>query len=127
MPRAKFLSREARVRASALLDMLYTPSELAEELCLDVRHVYKTLIPAGLPHTRDDTGHLWLHGPEVARWLSGLKSSRRPLAPNEAYCMKCRDTVTMVNPKRVKTATFILLKATCPKCQSKINRGLKSR
>jgi len=107
--------------------MFYTPSELAEDLNIDVRHVYRQLIPAGLPHTRDKAGHIWIHGPDVARWLSSIKSHKRELAPNEAYCLRCRDIVTMVNPKRVKMERFVLLKATCPNCQSKINRGIKNR
>ena len=47
MAKAPLLSREAKLRANSLLDMLYTPSELAEELGVEQRSIYSRLIPAG--------------------------------------------------------------------------------
>ncbi|HEY4689649.1 MAG TPA: hypothetical protein VIK33_10080 [Anaerolineae bacterium] len=127
MPKGKLLSREARLRANGLLDMLYTPAEMADELGIQQRDVYEKLLPAGLPHQRDETGHLWLHGPEVAHWVRTLRAGRRLLGDNEAYCLKCRAVVRLVRPKRVKRGKFTLLQALCPTCGTTVNRGVKGK
>ena len=126
MNNAKLLPSAARIRANALLDMLYSPSDLAEELRIDVRAIYEKLIPAGMPYTKDIAGHLWLHGPEVACWVRKLKSGHRPLRDDEVYCLRCRAAVPLVKPKRVIQNSFAMLKAKCPRCGAKVNRGVKT-
>ncbi len=123
----RLLTREARLRANGLLDMLYTPAELADELGLKQPEVYHKLLPAGLPHSKDDIGHVWLHGPEVAHWVRELKVERKPMAVDEAYCLRCRAVVPLVHPKRIQRGKFTLLQATCPTCGATINRGIKGK
>jgi hypothetical protein len=126
MNRAKLLPSTARLRANTLLDMLYSPTDLAEELDINVRAVYETLIPAGLPYNKDAAGHLWLHGPEVAHWVLTLKSKRLEMRGNEVYCLKCRKVVPLVKPRRVTEGQLTILKATCPHCGAKVNKGIKT-
>ena len=52
-----------------LLDMLYTPKELAEEIGINVRQVYKVYIPAGCPNERDDYRHIWINGRAFQEWV----------------------------------------------------------
>ena len=52
----------AQNRNRKLLDMLYTPKELANEIGINVRQVYKVYIPAGCPHERDEHRHIWING-----------------------------------------------------------------
>jgi hypothetical protein len=119
------LSRAAQLRAQGLLDMLYKPSELAAELGLATAQIYRRLIPSGLPHLRDKAKHIWIHGSAVTPWLKQCRPSRRPLAPDEGYCVKCRRPVLLVNPRRENVGTSILLKANCPTCGQPIFRGAK--
>ena len=127
MPK-RLLAREQRLRANGLLDMLYTPAELADELGIDQRDVYYRLMPAGLPHTKDSTGHIWLHGPRVAQWVRELgKAHQRALGDNEAYCLRCRQIVALTKTKRVRQGKFLVLQATCPQCGATVNRGVKKR
>jgi hypothetical protein len=126
-PIRKFLSPDAKLRANGLLDMLYTPAELAEELKINKRDVYSKLLPSGLPHSRDGAGHVWLHGPEIARWIRELKSGHKQLGDNEAYCLKCRRVVVMLEPRRTKQGKLTILKASCSACGTTINRGVKLR
>ena len=127
MAKGPLLSREAKLRANSLLDMLYTPSEMAEELGVEQRSIYSRLIPAGLPHRRDpQTGYIWLHGPEITRWARQLNRKRSKLSENEAYCLKCRRGVSLVDAKRITRGRFRMLQATCPNCGSKVNRGVKT-
>jgi len=45
-----------------LLWMYYSPSELADEIGCNVDTIYKSYIPAGCPHTRDERGRIWIKG-----------------------------------------------------------------
>jgi len=128
--RGKLLPREAKMRAVGLLDMLYMPSEFADELGIEQHAVYHKLIPAGLPHSKDDMGHVWIHGQTAAQWIrSNGKAQKTPLAENEVYCLRCRAAVPLVNPKRVKdkTRNLVLLKSTCPVCGATVNKGVKRK
>lgn len=120
------LSRTAKLRANGLLNMLYKPSELADELGIEQRIIYRNLIPAGMPHERDEMGSIWLHGPMVAHWIRYMSRSRKvKLKSNEAYCLKCRSPVPLVRPKKVPTGDMIVLRAVCPNCGTTVNRGVK--
>ena len=128
MPK-KLLPRHAKLRASGLLDMLYTPAELAEDLGIEKRAVYERLIPAGLPHTKDGDGRVWIHGPEAARWiLESGRVGKVPLAENEVYCMRCQRAVPLIDPKRIrsKAINVSFLKSTCPVCGAAVYKGTKA-
>ncbi len=124
----KLLSRTARLRANGLLDMLYTPAEMAGELGIEEREMYDRLIPAGLPTMNDDAGHVWLHGPAVAGWIrtAGKPKREKPMGTDEAYCLSCRAVVPLVNPRRIQRGKFVLHQAACPQCGKTVNRGVKA-
>lgn len=121
---AQLVPRTARLRAYGLLDMMYTPKEMADELGIEQRDIYR-LIPAGMPHERDENGHIWLHGPMVAQWLRSLGEKRSPLGPGQGYCLRCRSAVEMVNPTLVRRGRFDILQALCPICGAKVSRGVR--
>jgi len=124
--RQRLLPADVQRRAKGLLDMLYTPDDLADDLGIPQRMVYRRLIPAGLPHTKDSRGHIWIPGPEASQWIDHLfKGKRFVLGDGQAYCMKCGKAVTIVNPKRWKAGKLTLLKGTCPHCGVTVNRGVK--
>jgi hypothetical protein len=124
----KFLPREAKLRANGLLDMLYTPDDLADELGIRQRDVYRKLLPAGLPHSKDKSEHIWIHGLEAMRWIHDLYRGKHfQLGDNEAFCLKCNKVVPLVNPKKWKSGKMTLLKASCPDCGRTVNRGVKGR
>ena len=125
--RHKLMSREAKLRANGLLDMLYKPSEIARELGIEKRHIYGRLIPSGMPHNKDRNGSIWIHGPELAAWLRTLTKKRVPLADGEAYCMRCRKPSRIVDSKRVRHGALMLLRGKCNKCGATVNRGVKAR
>jgi hypothetical protein len=68
--------------------MLYRPSELAEELKVNVQVIYRQWVPAGLPHSSAD-GHLWINGREARDWLARQRRTGQgpKLQDHEAYCV----------------------------------------
>lgn len=127
-PTRTYLPRNARFRAWGLLDMLYTPAELAEELQVDRDVIYHQLIPAGLPHQRDTIGHIWIHGPTAATWiLNQRRRKSRMLEKNEFLCLHCR-SVVISDPSTFAPASsgrFHYVKAVCPTCGTTLCKGAK--
>ncbi len=116
------------VKLGRLLDMLYKPSEIAEEIGIAQDTVYRSYLPAGLPHTRDDQGNVWIHGPAFIAWakqtISLKKSKRVGLPDGYAWCMKCNQSVELIHPKIKPVNRYLeLLQASCPHCRKTVNRA----
>lgn len=117
------------IKLGRLLNMLYRPSEIAEELGVNVDTVYRGYLPAGLPHTRDDKGNIWIHGTTCAQWarqtVSQKKAKRRGLPDGSAWCVVCNRPVEMIEPLTVKPINFYLeiLQGKCPRCGRTVNRA----
>lgn len=112
------------VRAPGLLPMLYRPSELAQDLEI-AESTLRDWLGMGLPHQRDERGHIWINGREFAAWV---RASRRPpssrkMAEDEAYCFRCQRPVKLINPAVTCHGKQRLLSGTCPDCGSTIHRG----
>ena len=127
--RRPHLKHQHIIKLGRLLDMLYKPSEIAEEIGVTIDTVYRSYLPAGLPHTRDPKGHVWIHGPAFVAWARQTISARKKsagLPEGHAWCMRCSDSVELIDPK-VKTVNryLELLQSTCPQCGTKINRARK--
>jgi hypothetical protein len=95
-----------------LLDMEYKPSELAEELHTDSRHIL-SFIGMGCPARKDSNGRYWLHGETFARWMRDTVAkndrdlaSRPAIADNEAYCVKCRAIVNFTEYRRAGRVAY---------------------
>lgn len=101
-PRLKLFTQPQRERARGLLDMYYTPAELAEELGLpDRSYIYHTLAKHGLPMVKDKAGHVWIRGTDVLPWyVAYCEKRKRKTASDEAYCLKCK------HPRAVQAATI---------------------
>ncbi len=122
----KLLSKRAKTRAEGLLDMLYTPQELAEELLIDRQKVYSDLLPAGMPHTQDESGLVWLHGLTVAAWIKTIDQRYEVHVPEgHTYCVHCKAAVKLVRATRMPHGKVDLLQAECPQCGSRINRFVR--
>jgi ribosomal protein S27AE len=120
------LTHSVIVKAPGLLPMLYLPSELASELGMPVRTLYDWL-NAGAPHTRDAQGNLWIEGRGFAGWVEASRKSRsirEKLQDDQAYCLRCKQAVTLIDPLREQVkGKLVLIKGRCPRCGVGINRG----
>lgn len=119
------------IRLARLLDMLYKPAELAEELEIHVDTIYRSYIPAGLPIIRDAKNNYWIHGLAFIAWarqtVTQKKKKRVGLPDGYAWCLVCNRSVEMQAP-RVRTVNryLELLQGTCPHCGRTVNRGRKA-
>jgi RNase P subunit RPR2 len=120
------LRREIIIRLGRLLEMRYRPSELADEIGCHVDTVYRSYIPAGCPHTRDETGHIWIVGTEFAEWAREVNSREGvTLEDGEAYCLKCEQPIQISDPITVRPTNrhLELLSGACPQCGTTVNRA----
>ena len=128
MEREPLLKHCHIIKLSRLLNMLYRPSEIAEELGVNVDTVYRGYLPAGLPHTRDDEGNIWIHGLTFADWarqtIAQKKAKRVGLPDGHGWCMVCNRPVEMIAPRVKVTNHYLeLLQSTCPHCGRTVNRA----
>lgn len=104
-----------RMQMYGLLDMLYSPRELAREVGFTQRQVYRVYLPAGCPHERDTMRRLWLNGKAFREWYE-VTYPRAELKDNEAFCLSCRKAVSMGARARKAKGQFIYWLASCPNC-----------
>lgn len=129
--RTPHLKHQHIIKLSRLLDMLYKPSEIAEEIGVAKDTIHRSYLPAGLPHERDENGNIWIHGPAFVSWaretIAKKRSARKGLGDDQAWCMKCNRPVTMINPKNVYQNRYIrVMQSKCPHCKTKVNRATKA-
>lgn len=127
MHRQPLLKHTHIVKLGRLLNMLYKPAEIAEEIGVNKDTVYRSYLPAGLPHTRDEQGSIWIHGPAFVAWaketISKKRSKRAGLPDDHAWCMKCNRPVPLIKPNIKAVNRYLeLLQASCPNCHTTVNR-----
>ena len=117
-------------RRQKLLDMLYTPSELAETLGINRGYVYTFIIPSGRVEViKDETDHLFINGRDMYKFIMSMSADRRerkanrvPLSENEFYCLKCKARKT-TNDYLVSMDRGGLVKtAHCPDCGTRMRK-----
>lgn len=110
-----------RMRLAKLLNMLYMPSELAEEIGFSTRQIYRVYIPAGCPHERDTRKHIWINGVDFAAWYEATYP-KQTLGKDEAFCLTCKKAVKMKNPEEKKKGKLLYWVCDCPNCGRKLSR-----
>jgi hypothetical protein len=116
------------VRLKRILNMLYKPSELAEEIGVTPDTIYRSYLPAGLPHTRDEQGDIWINGTAFKGWakqtVTKRARKRNPLPDGYAWCFKCQAAVQQIEPIVKPHNRYLeILQAKCPKCGCMTNRA----
>ena len=115
-----------RMRMYKLLDMLYTPGELAREVGFTRRQVYRVYMHFGCPHERDEKRRLWINGKAFREWYEATYP-RMVLKENEAFCLTCKKPVMMSNPTRIKKGGFVYWLSKCPSCGRKLPRIISNK
>ena len=118
-------SHQVIVGAPHLLNMLYTPAELAEELRVPARTIHDWT-QFDMPHCKDTSGRLWIHGLEFAAWVTRIRAQRRKteLRPGEAYCGECKKAVVIQGADPSTLGRVVVLMGRCPWCGTVVHRGM---
>jgi hypothetical protein len=110
-----------RMRLIKLLDMMYTPQELADEIGFSRRQVYRVYLPVGCPHERDKLRRIWIHGKTFAQWYEETYP-RVNLGPDEAFCLTCKRGVPTFGFELQNKNGLQYLVGDCMYCQRRIAR-----
>ncbi len=120
------LNRAQSINLRKLYNMLYTPAELADTLGVTRRQFYRVYVPLGCPHTRDDTGHLWINGAEFAAWYRQVYAKKR-LEAGETFCLTCKRAVPLSDPQSIEKGGMVFLQSICPNCGRTLARFVENR
>lgn len=115
------LKGSQRMRLLKLLDMLYKPSELANEIGFTRRQVYRVYIPEGCPHIKDEKRYIWINGKEFGEWYEATYP-RTTLARDESFCLTCKKPVQIINPKKQQKGRLHYWLSNCPNCGRRLAR-----
>ncbi len=66
------LNGSQRNKLKGLLNMMYSPRELAEEIGIDKNQIYRVYLPLNCPHERDQQGRILIHGITFRDWYGNL-------------------------------------------------------
>ncbi len=119
------IPHSAIVKAPGLLPMLYTISELAEELSVP-ESILLNWFSYGAPHQIEAGGCTWINGTHFSQWIAAQKkqSTARSLAKNEAFCFHCKQVVQLLDPQIIPIqGKLIHLRGKCSTCGNIVNRG----
>jgi uncharacterized protein with PIN domain len=128
------ISRGQAQKLQRLLPMEYKPAEIAEEIGVDVRTIYRSYVPAGMPLRKDKQDNIWIIGTEFRDWAraileKGARSPMAPLAENEVYCLVCKKRVIFQDITRRETWSKgrIRIYARCSECGGKVIKLTKEK
>lgn len=115
------LSGRQQQHLRGLLDMEYSPGELAQIIKITRNQFYRVYEKAGCPFRRDETGHIWINGKRFWEWYH-MHYPKITLSDNEVFCLTCKRGVEINCPsKEIKSGlTFIV--CICPHCGRKISK-----
>lgn len=110
------LNGTQRMKQKSLLDMLYTPAELAATIGISRRQIYRVYRKLGMPCTIDETKHVFINGKDFRNWYHETYPKTK-LEPNQAYCKTCGQGMPLTNPQVCEKDGLTYKKSKCPICE----------
>ena len=115
------LDGRQRNRLKGLLNMMYKPSELSEEIGFSQNQVYMVYVPLGCPHDRDEHNHIWINGKLFREWY--IENYQKPkVSKDQAFCLTCKKPVKMHNPELKEKDGLTYWLCDCPNCGRRLSR-----
>jgi hypothetical protein len=115
------LNLNQKNRLAKLLDMMYSPSELANEIGFSKRQVYRVYLMLGCPYYKDETNHLWINGKLFRDWIKDIYR-KISLKQNEVFCLTCKKAVPMVRKVKKQKDRLSFYQSKCPNCGRVLTR-----
>ena len=120
--------RSQRLRLSRLLNMRYTPAEIASEIGVSVDTVYRSYIPAGCPAEQGSDRRIWIVGTEFRNWVLSLQTHKQPhpacAEPGVGWCFHCSKPVRIMQASIQPVNYYLeLLQGECEFCGNIVNRA----
>ncbi len=113
------LNGTQRNRVKGLLNMMYTPSELSEEIGFSKNQVYRVYLPAGCPCKKDQHNRILIHGSSFRDWYD-TTYKKIHLEKDQAWCVSCKKVVSVSNPDRKQKGRTVYDLYTCPVCGKRL-------
>jgi len=120
------LSGQQKTRLQNLFDMMYRPSELADEIGITKRQFYRVYIPLGLPVEGDSRNHVWINGLAFMDWILEYYKKTK-LKENEAFCLTCKKAVEIIDPIQNELHSLFFITCDCPYCGRKLSKILNRK
>jgi len=120
------LDGSQRNKVKGLLNMLYTPKELSEEIGVSQEQIYRVYIPAGCPLSKDRRGRISINGKEFKSWYEE-NYQKRTLEKGQAYCVSCKKIVEVSNPERMSKGNLAYDSYVCPNCGKRVIRFVDTK
>ena len=114
------------IKLARLMDMMYRPSEIADEIGITTEVIVRSYLPDGCPFERDKAGNIWIHGLSFAGWVREVyeRRMRYPLGDGEAWCLRCNRVVPLVRPRLRHQGRYTkIYQGKCEACGAKVNRA----
>jgi hypothetical protein len=119
------LDGKGRNQLKSLLNMMYSPSELAQELGIDKDQIYRVYVDLDCPHVRDENNHIWINGQEFKKWYLDIYK-KTGLTENETFCKTCRKAVMLIKPEQKTKGRVTYLLSHCPNCDRMLTKIITS-
>lgn len=129
--RALRMSRATVGKMGKLIHMEYKPAELAKEILLSVKTVYR-YIEVGAPHRTDKAGNIWIVGTDFREWAVNsltvtIRHPKISMGENQAWCVRCLKPVEFIQTaSRKRAGATRVIFGTCPICGCKVTRFSKA-
>lgn len=120
------LNGNQRYKAKRLLDMMYSPKELAEEIGVSLDLIYRGYLPLGCPHERGRNNYISINGKAFLNWYENTYA-KLSLAEDETFCKTCKEAVKIVKPEQVQKKDLVYLLSVCPVCGRKLTKIITSK
>jgi len=120
------LSGQQKTRLQNLFEMMYKPSEIAEEIGFEKRQIYRVYIPLGLPVERDSRNHVWINGMVFKDWILEYYKKVK-LKENEVFCLTCKKPVEIIDPIHNEKHSLFYITCDCPHCGRKLSKIITNK
>ncbi len=129
------LTRGMAAKLRWLLEMEYTPAEIARELGITPKTIKRSYLTAGAPYRRDSRGRVFIVGTHFYQWAEQYAMARsrkrqgyRPMQDEEAYCTRCNKAVVMQSPRidGYDSRGVANKSGRCPDCGGRIFRFIQT-